>query len=63
MQDLETMQKRTGTLERLLRLQSMLIALKMLRDESEIPADAVRPVRDLGHHLSFCQALAWTRRL
>ncbi|NIS20529.1 MAG: hypothetical protein GWN18_11210, partial [Thermoplasmata archaeon] len=46
----------------MLRLQSMPIGVKMLQDEGEIPDDAVRPVRDLGHHLSFCQALAWTRR-
>jgi uncharacterized protein (DUF169 family) len=40
----------------------MPIALKMLRRPEEIPEDAVRPVRDLGHHLSFCQALALSRR-
>jgi len=49
-------------LERLLRLQSMPIALKMVTAEKEIPGNALRPMKDRGHHLSFCQALAWTRR-
>lgn len=59
---LDRMHEQASGLVSLLRLQSMPIALKMLRSEEEIPADAVRPVRDLGHHLSFCQALALTRR-
>ena len=62
MSDIEQLQKNAGELERLLRLQSMPIALKMLSSEAEIPEDAVRPSRDMGHHLSFCQALALTRR-
>lgn len=60
--DIEQMHEDARELESLLRLQSMPIALKMLRREEEIPEDAVRPLRDLGHHLSFCQALALTRR-
>ncbi len=60
--DLDRMHEQARELEGLLRLQSMPIALKMLRSAEEIPADALRPVRDLGHHLSFCQALALTRR-
>ncbi len=62
MPDIEAMHQRARALDRVLRLQSMPIGVKMLQDEGEIPDDAVRPVRDLGHHLSFCQALAWTRR-
>ncbi len=49
-------------LERVLRLQSMPIALKMLASEAEIPDGALRPVKDMGYHLSFCQALALARR-
>jgi uncharacterized protein (DUF169 family) len=59
---IEEMHEHARELEALLRLQSMPIALKMLREEREIPDDALRPMRDMGHHLSFCQALAWTRR-
>ncbi len=60
--DIARMHEQAAELVGLLRLQSMPIALKMLRSEADIPEDAVRPVRDLGHHLSFCQALALTRR-
>ena len=62
MVDITQMHQGARELERLLRLQSMPIALKMLREGEEIPEEAVRPVRDMGHHLSFCQALALTRR-
>jgi len=60
--DIARMHEQAAELVALLRLQSMPIALRMLRSEADIPEDAVRPVRDLGHHLSFCQALALTRR-
>jgi len=62
MSALDQMHEHAAEMVALLRLQSMPIALKMLRSEEEIPENAVRPVRDLGHHLSFCQALALTRR-
>ena len=60
--EIEKMHEQALALERLLRLQSMPIALKMLAKEEAIPEGALRPVRDMGHHLSFCQALALTRR-
>lgn len=60
--DLDGMHEHARQLERLLRLQSLPIALKMVEDEEAVGAEAVRPVRDMGHHLSFCQALALTRR-
>lgn len=62
MSNLDGLHELAPRLERLLRLQSLPIALKMLREEGEIPDTAQRPVRDMGHHLSFCQALALTRR-
>jgi len=62
MLEIEKMYEQAQVLERLLRLQSMPIALKMLAKEEEIPEGALRPVRDMGYHLSFCQALALTRR-
>ena len=49
-------------LHQFLGLRSNLIAVRMLRDESEIPANAVRPLRDTGHHLSMCQAFSLARR-
>ena len=38
------------------------IALKLLYDESEIPAGSLRPLRDCGGHLNMCQAYAMVRR-
>ena len=49
-------------LERLLRLRTSPIAVKMLAKEEDIPEGAVRPKRDRGYHLSQCQAFALTRR-
>jgi uncharacterized protein (DUF169 family) len=49
-------------LERLLMLRTSPIAVKMLEKEGDIPADAVRPKRDRGHHLAQCQAFALSRR-
>ena len=62
MMDRKQMHEQAKELEDLLRLQSMPIALKMLGSEKEIPENAVRPLRNMGHRLSFCQALALTRR-
>ena len=49
-------------IEELLRLQSYPIALKMLEKGDKTPKQAIKPTRDWGHHISFCQALALTRR-
>lgn len=38
------------------------MALKMIRDESEVPENAVYPLRDLGEHMALCQAFALSRR-
>jgi len=59
---IEEMHDQARDLDRLLRLQSMPIALKMVTTEEEIPENALRPMRDKGYHLSFCQMLAQTRR-
>ncbi|MGI5962955.1 MAG: DUF169 domain-containing protein [Lawsonibacter sp.] len=45
-----------------LALRSRPIAVRMLRSVDEIPANAIQPKRDLGHHLSLCQALSHARR-
>lgn len=38
------------------------IAIKMLKDESEIPEGAVRPRKDTGEHYAACQAFGIVRR-
>jgi uncharacterized protein (DUF169 family) len=38
------------------------IAIKMLKNESEIPKGAIRPKKDLGMHYSACQAFGHVRR-
>lgn len=62
MGELTDIQEQGKELESLLRLQSEPIAVSMLEKASAIPETALRPLRDMGHHLSFCQALALTRR-
>ncbi|MBN1367051.1 MAG: DUF169 domain-containing protein [Dehalococcoidales bacterium] len=49
-------------LENLLHLQTAPIAVKMLKNEKDIPKGAIRPKRDRGYHLAQCQAFALTRR-
>ncbi len=49
-------------LERILRLRTSPVAVKMLAKETEIPAGAIRPKKDRGYHLAQCQAFALSRR-
>ena len=49
-------------LERILRLRTSPLAVKMLGKEEDIPQGAVRPKRDRNCHLSQCQAFALSRR-
>ena len=49
-------------LERLVRLDTYPLAVKLLKSEKDIPEAAKRPVRDFGHHLSLCQAFSMSRR-
>ena len=62
MVNLVQMHDEARELERLLRLQSLPLALRMLKSEDEIPEEAQRPVKDMGFHLNFCQALSLSRR-
>ena len=57
-----TFQEYGKELERLLRPKTFPLAVKMLEKEEDIPEGAVRPKRDLGHHLSLCQAFSISRR-
>ena len=38
------------------------MALKMIKDETEIPEKVIYPLRDLGQHMALCQAFALSRR-
>lgn len=49
-------------LERLMRLHTSPIAVKMLEKEADIPEEAVRPWKDREQHIAQCQAFALTRR-
>jgi uncharacterized protein (DUF169 family) len=49
-------------LERVLRLKTSPIAVKMIESEADIPANAYRPKRDDGYHYSQCQAFTLSRR-
>jgi uncharacterized protein (DUF169 family) len=47
-----SMKELAEQIESQLRVATMPIAVKLLETEDEIPEDAVRPRRDLGHSLS-----------
>lgn len=49
-------------LERMMRLHTSPIAVKMLEKEADIPEGAVRPWKDRKQHIAQCQAFALTRR-
>lgn len=49
-------------LEARLHLRTSPTAIKMLKNEEDIPKGAVRPKKDLGLHLDLCQAFAQSRR-
>jgi uncharacterized protein (DUF169 family) len=49
-------------LERLLKLRTSPIAVKMIEKETDIPPGAYRPRKDHGVHLAQCQAFAMSRR-
>lgn len=59
---LETVHTYGSDLLNMLVLRTYPVAVKMLQDESGIPAGAVRPKKDLGEHYSACQAFGIVRR-
>lgn len=59
--NLETMQKNAETIYQMVRLRTYPFAVKLIRDDSDIPNDAIRPLRGLGYHLDLCQAFTMTR--
>ncbi|MFP4589233.1 MAG: DUF169 domain-containing protein [Candidatus Acetothermia bacterium] len=59
---METHQTYGKELEDRLRLDNFPIGLKLLNDKEDIPDTARRPLKDMGHHLSLCQAFEKARR-
>ncbi len=49
-------------LERRLKLKTYPLAVKLLKEEGEIPEGAKRPLKDFGYHLLTCQGFATSRR-
>lgn len=49
-------------LERMMRLHTSPMAVKMLESEADIPEGAVRPWKDRQQHIAQCQAFALSRR-
>jgi uncharacterized protein (DUF169 family) len=49
-------------LERILKLRTYPIAIKLLEKEEDIPEGAMRPKRDRNEHYALCQAFAMSRR-
>jgi len=49
-------------LNRYIRLQSFPIALKLYKQDEELPTRIRIPTRDMGHRITLCQATALTRR-
>ncbi|MFW6150640.1 MAG: DUF169 domain-containing protein [Chloroflexota bacterium] len=49
-------------LEMWLRMRVHPIAVKMLKDRNEVPADTVIPTRDWGHKFALCQSFAKSQR-
>ena len=62
MTDVQYYREYAEELEGRLRLKTFPIAVKMIAREAEIPSEAKRPIRDMGHHLSLCQAFQLSRR-
>lgn len=62
MTPVDTINRYGNDLLNMLVLRTYPIAIKMLKDETEIPQGAVRPKKDLGEHYSACQAFGIVRR-
>ena len=50
------------SLEKLLRLKTFPLAIKLLEKEEDIPEEAKRPRRDYGYRMLICQAFSESRR-
>jgi len=62
MTDLKTIHANAKEIRDKLCLLTYPLAIKMVKNEEEIPKDAIRPFRDKGYHLDNCQAFSMSRR-
>ena len=62
MADLKVYREYGEELERRLRLKTFPLALMLLRKEKDIQQGAIRPLKDLGYHISLCQTFQMSRR-
>ena len=62
MPDIKKYEKYGEELESLLHLQTLPIAVKMLKKKTDIPEDALRPKKNHEKHYAQCQAFALSRR-
>ena len=60
--NIETNSGYSDVLRKTLGLRMEPIAVKMIGAETEVPQNAIRPLKDLGKHLALCQAFALVRR-
>ena len=58
---LEKVHENAEIVYQMVRLRTYPFGVKLIGEESEIPAEALRPLRDLGYHLDLCQAFAMSR--
>ena len=62
MPDIKIYNKYSEKLESLLVLQTSPIAVKMLKNKTDIPEKTLRPKKDKGKHYAQCQAFSLSRR-
>jgi uncharacterized protein (DUF169 family) len=62
MGDFRKFQKHAEELERRIRLQSYVLALKLLEGGAKIPRGSERPLRDWGYRVPVCQGYALSRK-
>lgn len=62
MDSIEKLREYGRDIEKLLTLRTAPVAVKILKNEMEIPEGSLRPKRDLNGHIALCQAFALARR-
>ncbi len=58
MRSLDVVRGYGESLEKLLRLKTFPLAIKLLEKEEDIPEEAKRPKRDYGYRMLICQAFS-----
>jgi len=60
--NLKNLHENAKEIKNKLSLMTYPLAIKMIKNEKEIPKDAIRPFKDMGYHLDNCQAFSMSRR-